>query len=59
MNRSSSVALRIDGDVALLEIDRPPVNAISTEVTAALAAALDRFEADPGPRALVRNTLPA
>jgi len=53
MNSPSVVTLHVAGDVALLSIDRPPVNAISAEVTAALAAALDRFDAQRDARALV------
>jgi 3-hydroxyacyl-CoA dehydrogenase len=42
-----------DGAVAVIEIDAPPVNALSQPVRAALLRALDRAEADPEVRAIV------
>ena len=41
------------GDVLVVEIDNPPVNALSPGVPEALAAALDAAEADPGVTAIV------
>ena len=41
------------GDVAVVRIDNPPVNAISTQVVAGLAQALRDFEADGSLQALV------
>jgi 3-hydroxyacyl-CoA dehydrogenase len=49
----SFATLNRRGDIALLCIDNPPVNAISPAVTEALAAALDAFEADRSYKALV------
>ena len=46
------VDFRVDGDVGVLRIDRPPVNAISREMVEALSAALDRADASAA-RALV------
>ena len=46
------VDFRVDGDVGVLRIDRPPVNAISREMVEALNAALDRADASAA-RALV------
>ena len=47
------VTLRRQGDIALLVIDNPPVNALSPAVVAGLASALDAFEADRSYRALL------
>ena len=52
-NATQLVTLERDGDVALLRIDHPPVNAISPEVVAGLAAALDGLEEDRTVKALV------
>jgi enoyl-CoA hydratase/carnithine racemase len=41
------------GPVALLELDNPPLNLVTTELTRQLDAALDRVAADPEVRALV------
>src|SRR5262249_33496123 len=41
------------GDVLVLEIDNPPVNALSPGVPEALQAALDAAEADPAVAAIV------
>ena len=40
-----------DGQIAVITIDNPPVNALGQAVRAGLMAALDRFEADPGMQA--------
>ena len=47
------VRLERDGPIALITIDHPPVNALSTGVRAGLAAALDEALADAGVRAIV------
>lgn len=41
------------GPVALLELDNPPLNLVTAELTRQLDAALDRLAADPGVRAVV------
>ena len=51
MNASDSV-LR-DGDVAVFTFDNPPVNALAHPVRAALLAAIEALDADPGVRAIV------
>jgi enoyl-CoA hydratase/carnithine racemase len=49
----SSVQVRpLDGGVALLEIDRPPANAIDVALLDELVAAFERIPLDP-PRGLV------
>lgn len=48
----SVATLEIDGDVAVLRIDNPPVNAISTDVVQGLAALLDAVDT-VGVRAVV------
>lgn len=53
LTHSSLVALEIVGDVAVLRINNPPVNAVSPAVVDGLSAALDAFEQNPVPRALV------
>jgi 3-hydroxyacyl-CoA dehydrogenase len=40
-----------DGDIALITINNPPVNALGQTVRAGLMAALDRFEAEPDAQA--------
>jgi 3-hydroxyacyl-CoA dehydrogenase len=50
---TSVVTTRIDGDVAVLRIDSPPVNALDASVREALAAAVAGAQADPRVRALV------
>ncbi|NMM08323.1 3-hydroxyacyl-CoA dehydrogenase NAD-binding domain-containing protein [Polaromonas sp.] len=47
------VRLERRGDVAVLTIANPPVNAIGTAVVAGLASAIDRFEADRSYKALL------
>lgn len=47
------VTYRRHGEIALLVIDNPPVNALSPAVVAGLGAALDAFEADRTARALL------
>jgi 3-hydroxyacyl-CoA dehydrogenase len=47
------VALDRDGDVAVLTVDSPPVNALSAQVRDGLAEGLARALADPEARALV------
>lgn len=48
-----SVTLEREGDVAVLVIDNPPVNALSHHMRVALSARLDEAEADPAVRAIV------
>ena len=47
------VSARVDGHVALLEIDRPPNNFVSVELMRDLADALDDIDADTSLRATV------
>src|SRR5438105_5054768 len=47
------VSLSRDGAVALITIDNPPVNALSSDVRAGLIAALDGAIADKAVRAIV------
>src|SRR5689334_6066765 len=47
------VRTRRDDDVLVVEIDNPPVNALSPGVPEGLGAALDQAERDPGVRAVV------
>jgi enoyl-CoA hydratase/carnithine racemase len=47
------VTARVDGHVALLEIDRPPYNFVSVDLMRALADALDDVDADTALRASV------
>ena len=47
------VSLRLDGSVAVILIDNPPVNALSPETIDGLAAALSQAEADPAAKAIV------
>lgn len=44
---SQTVHLSYEGDTALIEIDNPPVNALSQSVRAGIMAALDKAEANP------------
>lgn len=48
-----AVTMVRDGDVAVIRIDEPPVNAATDAVCAGLAAALDAIEADAAIRAAV------
>ena len=50
---TSPVTLSRHGDIALLRIDNPPVNALSPAVVAGLVAAIDAFEADASYKALL------
>ncbi|MDM0024577.1 3-hydroxyacyl-CoA dehydrogenase NAD-binding domain-containing protein [Variovorax saccharolyticus] len=50
---NSPVTLSRHGDIALLRIDNPPVNALSPGVVAGLVAAIDAFEADASYKALL------
>lgn len=49
----SPVTLRKHGDIGVLEVNNPPVNAISPEVISGVASALDAFERDRSLRGLV------
>jgi len=46
-------AVARDGEVAVFTFDNPPVNALSHPVRAALFAAIEALDADPGVRAIV------
>ncbi len=46
-------AVERDGDVAVITIDNPPVNALSHPVRVALLAAVESLDADPGVHAIV------
>ncbi|CAN7726644.1 3-hydroxyacyl-CoA dehydrogenase NAD-binding domain-containing protein [Variovorax sp. LjRoot84] len=50
---TAPVTLTRHGDIALLRIDNPPVNALSPGVVAGLASAVDAFEADRSFKALL------
>ena len=50
---SSVVSYSVDGDVAIVTIDNPPVNALKHEVRAGLADAFKRAATDGGVRAVV------
>ena len=50
---TETVSLERHGDIAVLCISNPPVNALSPQVVAGLAAAVDAFEADRGYQALL------
>ena len=47
------VTLRADGDIALITIESPPVNALSHAVRSGLLAALRSVDSDPAIRAIV------
>ena len=47
------VSVRLDGSVAVVLIDNPPVNALSPETIDGIAAALAQAAADPAARAIV------
>ena len=50
---ASVVTTRLDGDVAVLRIDSPPVNALDGVVREALAAVVREAASDPNARAIV------
>src|SRR5215216_1063685 len=50
---STPVSVRLDGRVAVITIDNPPVNALSPNVVAGLPVALAQAEADPAVAAIV------
>jgi 3-hydroxyacyl-CoA dehydrogenase len=50
---SDLVALRREGDVAVITIQNPPVNALSAGVPEGIEAAIAEVERDPGVRAVV------
>jgi 3-hydroxyacyl-CoA dehydrogenase len=52
-NINASVDLRHDGEIAIVTVDNPPVNALKHEVRAGLAEALARTRDDAAVRALV------
>ncbi len=49
----SFISSKIDGAVAVVTIDHPPVNALSTPLLEELEAELERLDADDGARAIV------
>jgi 3-hydroxyacyl-CoA dehydrogenase len=50
---SELVRIETDGDVAVVVIDNPPVNAFAAPVRAALLAAIEKLDADPAAKAIV------
>src|SRR5690606_26471923 len=50
LNMNQLVDLDLQGEVAVIRIDNPPVNALSTAVRKALLAALAEAEANPDAR---------
>jgi len=50
---TNPVSLSLDGSVAVIRIDNPPVNALSPETIDGLSAALAQAQADPGASAIV------
>ncbi|MFZ3237677.1 MAG: 3-hydroxyacyl-CoA dehydrogenase NAD-binding domain-containing protein [Stellaceae bacterium] len=52
-NINASVDLHCDGNVAVVTVDNPPVNALKQEVRAGLAEALRQARDDPGVAAVV------
>jgi 3-hydroxyacyl-CoA dehydrogenase len=50
---TNPVTLSLDGSVAVIRIDNPPVNALSPETIDGLSAALAQAEADPAATAVV------
>ncbi len=61
--RMSSVSYRLEADVAVLEIDHPPVNALSIQVREGLVEGLRRASSEAGVKAIViagaRGSFPA
>ena len=53
MNTNERVTLTRLGEIAVLRIDNPPVNAVSSQVVDGLASALDALERDAGVKAVV------
>lgn len=53
----SPVVIERDGDVALIVLDHPPVNALAQPVRAALLAAIESLDADPAVRAIVLHAI--
>ncbi|EKE45476.1 peroxisomal bifunctional enzyme [Oceaniovalibus guishaninsula JLT2003] len=53
MSQQSPVQYRRDGDIAVIEVDNPPVNALSAAVRKGLAEAMTRLAGDAGARAAV------
>ena len=47
------VSYALDGDVAVITVDNPPVNALSLPVRQGLARCFERFAGDAGARAAV------
>jgi len=50
---SQIVSLSVQGDIAVLTVDRPPVNAINAEVRAGILEGLKAAEADPAVKAVI------
>ncbi|WP_049053840.1 enoyl-CoA hydratase-related protein, partial [Achromobacter xylosoxidans] len=50
---AGAVHARRDGDVLVVTIDHPPVNALSADVRAGLARAIDQAQRDPQVRAVL------
>lgn len=50
---TATVSVSVEGPVAILTLDNPPLNVVTLALTAALSDALDRVAADPAIRAVV------
>src|SRR5690606_32335916 len=50
---TNPVSVSVRGDVAVVEINNPPVNALSAGVPEGLMSAIDQAERDPAVRAIV------
>ena len=49
----SLLTVTLDGDIAVVTLDNPPVNAISAAVRQGLCALVDQLDADPKVRGVV------
>ena len=50
---SAPVSYMLEGGIALISVDNPPVNALSQAVRAGLQEAVERFEADKAAKVAV------
>jgi len=50
---SMQVQLSKDGDIAIITIDNPPVNALNPAVTEGIREAIEQTDRDPSVRAIV------
>lgn len=53
MTMSSPVGIESDGDIAIIVVDNPPVNALSHAVRSGLLAAIEQVEREPSVRAII------